>query len=291
MSAVQALPQSLRSARARTRAPIVLVAGGKGGVGKTTLAVNVALALARRKQRTLLVDLDLGLADTLVMLRVSARRTIEDALAGRCRFEDCILRTEHGLDVLPASSGTPEMGSLSDALRAKLCVALRELAQRYDLVIADASSGIGPDVLAFCGLADHVLVVTTPDPTSITDAYGLIKALHTHAAANDHDVATPELVVNRADGIEEAESVAAKLRLVCERFLSRSPRNAGWMPGSGAVELAARFQRPFALDSRPSLATTCLEALASRIARLGAHSENTSGLSSVLATGPIERAR
>jgi len=281
MNAVQVLPAQRRTAQPRLRAPIVLVAGGKGGVGKTTLAVNVALALARRKKRTLLVDLDLGLADALVMLKVSARRTIEDALAGRCRFEDCIVRTEHGLDVLPASSGTPEMGNLSEALRARLCSALRELAHGYDLVIADASSGIGPDVLAFCGLADHVLVVTTPEPTSITDAYGLIKALHAFAAANDHDVATPELVVNRADGLEEAESVAAKLRLVCERFLSRSPRNAGWMPGSGAVELAARFQRPFALDPRPSLATTCLEALASRIARLGDQAENLSRRSSV----------
>lgn len=279
MNAVQVSPARERQAKPPVRAPIVLVAGGKGGVGKTTLAVNVALALARRKKRTLLVDLDLGLADALVMLKVSARRTIEDALAGRCRFEDCILRTEHGLDVLPASSGTPAMGHLSDAARARLCAALRDLARSYDLVIADASSGIGPDVLSFCGLADHVLVVTTPEPTSITDAYGLIKALHAFAAANDHDVATPELIVNRADGVEEAQTVAAKLRLVCERFLSRSPRQAGWMPGSGAVELAARFQRPFALDPRPSLALTCLEALASRIARLGAQTENLSNSS------------
>jgi flagellar biosynthesis protein FlhG len=269
MNATSVLLEPRSAAKPRVRAPIVLVAGGKGGVGKTTLAVNVALALARRKKRTLLVDLDLGLADTLVMLKVSARRTIEDALAGRCRFEDCILRTEHGLDVLPASSGTPEMGNLSDALRTRLVDALRELAHDYDVVIADASSGIGPDVLAFCGLADHVLVVTTPEPASVTDAYGLIKALHAFAAAHDRDVATPELVVNRAGGLEEAESVAAKLRLVCERFLSRSPRNAGWMPGSGAVEIAARFQRPFVLDPRPSLATTCLEALAARIARIG----------------------
>src|SRR5678815_422059 len=98
MNAVQVLPEVQRTVKSRVRAPIVLVAGGKGGVGKTTLAVNVALALARRKKRTLLVDLDLGLADALVMLKVSARRTIEDALAGRCRFEDCIVRTEHGLD-------------------------------------------------------------------------------------------------------------------------------------------------------------------------------------------------
>ena len=281
MSIAEPVMQRVRATGHRSRAPIVLVAGGKGGVGKTTIATNLALALAKRGKRTLLVDLDLGLADTLVMLKLSARRTIEDALMERCTFQDCILRTEHGIDVLPAGSGTPEMGYLSTELRRRLCATLRELAGSYDIVIADAAAGIGPDVLAFCGLADHVLVVTTPDPAAITDAYGLIKALHTFAAANDQEVATPELLINRADGIEEAEATAAKLRLVCERFLSRSPRNAGWMPGSGAVELAARFQRPFALDPRPSLAVSCLAALTTRIARLAGPMENPSGSSRV----------
>jgi flagellar biosynthesis protein FlhG len=136
-------------------------------------------------------------------------------------------------------------------------------------------------VLAFCGLADHVLVVTTPEPMAITDAYGLIKALHTFGEQTQRDVATPELIINRAAGLEEAEATAARLRLVCERFLSRSPRNAGWMPASGAVELAARFQRPFALDPRPGLAHACLDALAARLARLGAAPENVSRSSSV----------
>jgi len=262
-----------------SRTPIVLVTGGKGGVGKTTLAANLALALSKKRRRVLLVDLDLGLADAHVMLAVSTRRTIEDAVAGRYELAECVVRTEHGLDVLPASSGSPEMGLLSDERRTRLSRALRELSSRYDLVIADGAAGIGPDVLSFCQMADHVLVVTTPDPTAITDAYGLIKALHASAESGDGDVATPELIVNRASGIEEAESVAAKLRLVCERFLSRSPRSAGWMPASGAIEIAARFQRPFALDPRESLASRCLDALATRISRLGRPSENASGCS------------
>ncbi len=267
-------------ARGDTRGPIVLVTGGKGGVGKTTLAANTAFALARKGRRVLLVDLDLGLADTHVLLRITPPRTLEDALMGRCELTDCIVRTEAGLDVLAASSGSPHMGQLGDALRARLCTGLRDLARDYDLVVADGAAGIGPDVLAFCELADHVLVVTTPEPMAITDAYGLIKALHTHGETQQRDVATPELVVNRASGLEEAESTAAKLRLVCERFLSRSPRNAGWMPASGAVEIAARFQRPFALDPRPTLAHTCLDALAARLSRLGAVPEKSSRASS-----------
>jgi MinD-like ATPase involved in chromosome partitioning or flagellar assembly len=115
---------------------------------------------------------------------------------------------------------------------------------------------------------------------AMTDAYGLIKALHAFGEATQTDVATPELVVNRAAGIEEAEATAARLRGVCERFLSRSPRNAGWMPASGAVEIAARAQRPFALDARPGLAHACLDALAARLSRLGATPENVSANSS-----------
>jgi flagellar biosynthesis protein FlhG len=269
-------------ARARTtRAPIVLMTGGKGGVGKTTLAANAAFALARRGRRVLLVDLDLGLADAHVLLKITPPRTLEDALLGRCALADCIVRAELGLDVLAAGSGTPQMGQLGDEMRARLCAGLRELCADYDIVIADGAAGIGPDVLAFCEHADHVLVVTTPEPMAITDAYGLIKALHAHGEATQRDVATPELVINRASGIEEAEATAARLRLVCERFLSRSPRNAGWMPASGAVELAARFQRPFALDPRPTLAHTCLDALAARLSRLGAVPENLSRGSSV----------
>jgi flagellar biosynthesis protein FlhG len=263
------------------RAPIVLMTGGKGGVGKTTLAANTAFALARKGRRVLLVDLDLGLADAHVLLRITPPRTLEDALMGRCTLADCIVRTEAGLDVLAAGSGTPQMGQLGEALRARLCNGLRELARHYDIVVADGAAGIGPDVLAFCALADHVIVVTTPEPMAITDAYGLIKALHAHGEDEQRDVATPELVINRASGLEEAEATAARLRLVCERFLSRSPRNAGWMPASGAVEIAARFQRPFALDPRATLAHTCLDALAARLSRLGAVPEKSSAGSSV----------
>jgi len=105
--------------------------------------------------------------------------------------------------------------------------------------------------------------------------------LHAHGEDAQRDVATPELVINRASGLEEAEATAARLRLVCERFLSRSPRNAGWMPASGAVEIAARLQRPFALDPRATLAHTCLDALAARLSRLGAVPEKSSAGSSV----------
>ncbi len=265
----------------RGRAPIVLVSGGKGGVGKTTIAANLALELARKGRRALLVDLDLGLGDVHVLLHLTPPRTIEDGLSGAVRFDECIVRGPSGLDVLAAGSGSLAMAHLDETRRTRLASGLRDLAQRYDVVVADGASGIGIDALAFCCLADHVLVVTTPDPTALTDAYGLIKALHAFGEAESREVPTPELVINQASGIEEAESTAAKLRIVCERFLARSPRSAGWLPASGAVELACRLQRPFALERARSLAATCLERLAARVERLGADPETVSAPSRV----------
>ena len=261
-------PAPAASPAARVRAPFLLVTGGKGGVGKTILSANLALELARRGRRVLLVDLDLGLADVAVLLRLAPAREIEDALAGRCTLAECVVRGPCGLDVLPAGAGTVAMGRLEPAQRDDLLRGLAALAAGYDLVLGDGAAGIGPDALAFAAAADHVLLVTTPDAAALADAYGLIKALHSVGEAGGREVATPELVVNQTSGLEEAERTAAKLRSVCERFLSRSPQSAGWLPASAEVARSARTQSPFVLDARAGLAHGCLKALAGRVERL-----------------------
>lgn len=267
---MNALQDRSRATRAKPvgTPPFVVFTGGKGGVGKTLLAVNTALELARRRRRVLLVDLDLGLADVDVVLRLSAKNTIEDALAGRVSLAECVVRGPAGIAVLAGSSGTPGMARLSDEERARFFAQLFELARDYDVVVADSAAGIGPDVLDVCLAADHVFVVTTPDPTALTDAYGLIKALHTRSEAHGRELPTPEIVVNQSKSLEEAEFTAAKLRSVCERFLARSPRSAGWMPSSLAVSRSAASQRPFALDADSGLPWSCLARLATRLERL-----------------------
>ena len=265
------LPEATRTIP-RLAAPFALVTGGKGGVGKTTVAVNLAVQLAASGTRTLLVDLDLGLANVDVLLELAPRFSMENALAGECSFADCVVTGPRGLHVLPAASGTAEMAKPDAARRARIVEGISELSSRYDVVVGDSAAGIGPDVLAFAALARFVLVVTTPDPAAVTDAYGLIKALE--VASNEHEVEipTPELFLNLVAGIDEAQATAAKLASVCERFLSRSPRLAGWLPRSARVQEACRRQSPFVLasskDGAPSLEQDCLDRLARRIARL-----------------------
>lgn len=248
--------------------PMVVFSGGKGGVGKTLLAANAAVELARRGHRVLLVDLDLGLADLDVVLQLSCPHTIEDALAGRVSLRECVVRGPAGVAVLSASSGTPSMARLDADRRAHLFELLFELARDFDVVVADGAAGIGPDVLDACVLADHVFVVTTPEATALTDAYGLIKALHSWSAEHGRDVPTPELVINQSRSLEEAEFTASKLRAVCERFLARSPRSAGWMPDSPAIARSAATQRPFVLEPDRGLPWSCLGRIASRLERL-----------------------
>jgi len=247
------------------RAPIVYVTGGKGGVGKTVLAANLCARLACDGARVLLVDLDLGMADADVLLQHCAALGLLDALQGGVDLAQCVASTAHGFDLLAGIAGEREWAALSAEARRWLVDALRRLAQRYDLVVADGSPGIGEDVLTFAAAADRVLLVTTPDPLALADAYGLLKALHARSESIEPEIPTPEIVVNRARDLSEAEFTAARLRAVSERFLARSPAWAGWLPESRAMARTCKV-RSRSVDEVPGTsAEACLVALAQRI--------------------------
>ncbi len=255
------------SIRPTMSAPFVLVSGGKGGVGKTMLAVNLAVQLASEGRRVLLADLDLAMADAHVLMRLTPSSTIADALAGRMSIQDCVVRAPGGFDLLAAESGDPTLARDDAHRRERVLAALCELSSDYDIVLGDSAAGVGPDVLDFAAAADRVLIVTTPDPAALTDAYGWIKALDLHATELNIDLPTPELVLNQVDSADQADGLATKLRSVCERFLSRSPRLAGWLPRSALVGASIACQRPFALDRPLCLENHCLRRLSARVQR------------------------
>lgn len=252
----------------RLGVPFVLVTGGKGGVGKTTVAANLGVALAKEGRRVLLVDLDLGLANLDVALGLRPAHRVEEALAGSVPLEACIAEGPGGVDLLPAASGSEELSHLGPDRRARLLELLRTVEDRYELIIGDSAAGVGSDVLAFAALADRVVVVTTPDLAALTDAYGLIKALDRHGATHAVDIPTPEVVVNHAKGVEEGRAVARKLRAICERFLARSPRQAGWLPRSAAVERSQSEGSPFVLKPRKALENVCMAQITGRLTGL-----------------------
>lgn len=246
--------------------PFVLVTGGKGGVGKTTLVANLGVQLARSGKRVLLCDLDLALANLHVLFGVTPRHTLEDFFRGR-DLAHCVMRAPGGVHLLPAASGAAELSRPDGARCALLADALTELGAEYDVVLGDSAAGIGPDVLWFARRADCTLVVTTPEPAALTDAYGLVKAIDAEGATDAGPAPTPELFLNLVHGSDQADRLAARLRGVCERFLARSPRTAGWMPRANGVLQSALTQRPFALRPGDSLEKRCVAALAQRLLR------------------------
>src|SRR3954468_12015068 len=165
---------------ATRRARIVAVTSGKGGVGKTFVAANVAAALARRGERVLVLDADLGLANLDVVLNLHPKITLHDVFTGKASLEDAILPAPGGFSVLLAGSGLVEYSRLTPQVREQLVEIIEQVAPRFDRILLDTGAGISDVVLYSVSLADDVLIVATPEPTSMTDAYATIKVLATH---------------------------------------------------------------------------------------------------------------
>lgn len=221
--------------------PWIAVSGGKGGVGKTLVAVNLAILIARAGYRALLVDLDPGLANVDVHLRLAPELTVEDLAAGTCTPEEAIVEGPEGLRVLTGRSGSVRLASGDPAFLESTMRAVSSVARGFDVVICDTGAGIGPAVMGAVRRAALVIAVTTPDPSSITDTYAMCKVLHT--AGNQ----LPSLLLNKVRSREEAMSAAGKLTTVCEKFLDRRISVLGWLQSHATLELSVLHQRPFSL--------------------------------------------
>ncbi|MBZ5498165.1 MAG: MinD/ParA family protein [Acidobacteriia bacterium] len=193
------------------------IVSGKGGVGKTVITANLAAAFASSGHRTLVLDADLGLANLDVILGINPSGTIQDVLAGNLTLEEVLVRTRGGFDLLPAGSGTLETNLLTPDLATGLSQLLDKLDTRYDSILFDAGAGIGEVVLFFARMADEIVLIVTPEPTSLMDAYAMVKILALRFGCRDF-----RLVVNQADPHhpEQAGTVIANhLQQVVSRFL------------------------------------------------------------------------
>ncbi|MEW6271329.1 MAG: MinD/ParA family protein [Thermodesulfobacteriota bacterium] len=253
------------AAPARRRMPggavrTIAVTSGKGGVGKTCLTANLAVALARRGARVLLVDADLGLANVDTLFGLQPRATLRQVVAGECDLADVLLEGPDGVRIVPASSGFDDMARLDNAQIALLLARFEEIASTHDAVLLDTGAGISPTVLSFVLAADDKLVVVTPEPTSLTDAYAVIKVLATRYGERRLDV-----LVNQARSEREAARTFTQLAAVTERFLGLTPRMRGFVPFDPEVREAVRRQRAL-VDFAPGAPASCaLDGLATEL--------------------------
>ncbi len=217
---------------------VIAVTGGKGGVGKTNVSVNLALALADLGRRVVLLDADLGLANVDVLLGLTAKRTLADVIAGECDLRDVLIQGPGGIRVVPAASGTQSMVQLSTLQHAGLIQAFSDLGNDIDVLIIDTAAGIGDGVVSFVRAAQEILLVVTDEPTSITDAYALIKLLN-----RDYGISRFRVLANMAHAPQEGRNLFAKLSKVTERFLDVALQYVGAVPYDEAVRKAVQKQR------------------------------------------------
>jgi flagellar biosynthesis protein FlhG len=229
---------------------IISVTSGKGGAGKTVIAVNVAIALASLGKKVLLVDADLGLANVDIIMGLSCNHTLADVIDGKKNLEDVLITPFDGMTVLPASSGILKMERLSRDERFRLADQMQKLSTGFDLIIFDTGAGISENVIFFNSLADEVLLVTTPDPTAVTDTYALIKIL-----SSQYDTKNFALIVNQVDTAAQALMIYEKFSAVCRNYLGMTIKYAGSLVKDGALEKAVRDRKPV-LQSFPESAVS-----------------------------------
>lgn len=204
---------------------VIAVASGKGGVGKTSVSVNLACSLQNAGQRTMLLDTDLGLANVDVMLGLSPRFTLADVFAGRCELADTLLEGPGGLLVVPAASGKRHMTELTPQEHVGLVHAFSQLQVPIDVLVVDNAAGIADGVLTFCQAAQDVIVVVCDEPASVTDAYALIKVL-----SRERGVSRVQVLANQVQHYAEGRQLFEKLERVTSKFLDVTLNYLGAIP-------------------------------------------------------------
>lgn len=222
--------------------PLVLsVTSGKGGVGKTNLSVNLAYTLQRKGKRVLLMDADLGLANVDILLGLAPEYNIFHLVYDEKKLEEVLVRTSYGFTILPAASGVPEMLKLSTGQKLELIESLETLGQETDILIVDTGAGIGDNVIYFNLAVQERILVLTPEPTSLTDAYATVKVLH-----NQHGVHRFRVIVNMATDPKQAKQTFQRLTAACDKFLDGVSLDLiGSLPHDPKVRQAITTQVPF----------------------------------------------
>jgi flagellar biosynthesis protein FlhG len=244
------------------RAFSIGVTSGKGGVGKSNIALNLAIALARLEASTCLVDANLGLGNIDLLCGLNGYWNLSHVVSGARNVRDIVLAGPEGINVIPGASGLTELADCPASAQADLFRQLTDFEETHDFLVIDTGAGIHRPVREFLDACDLVLVVTTPEPTSIADAYALIKTL------SGSDIPHLEVLVNQSDSAPQAHQVAERIQQTSRMFLHLEVESAGFVPKDPQVPAAVVRRRPFLIESPQSPASLAIQQLADRLKRL-----------------------
>jgi len=254
---------SKTSVKAADKARIITVTSGKGGVGKTNLSVNMALAFARIGKKVIVMDADLGLANVNVMLNMIPKYNLYHVIKKQKTIREILVETEYGISIVAGASGFSQIANMTEADRKDFIAELDTLSNA-DIVIVDTSAGVSSNVLDFIAAADDAVIVTTPEPTAITDAYGIIKIIATEYDSLNMGL---KLVVNRARGAAQAKSVADRMINIAGQFLNLKLDYLGFIYDDVSVSNAVLRQKPFMVVDPKCKASICVQHIVERMDR------------------------
>ncbi len=244
------------------RAKVIAITSGKGGVGKTNVAANLAICLAAARRKVTIIDADFGLANLDLIFNVRSGKTIAHLASGRKSIDELVVPVRGGVSLVCGVSGMCELAQMTDFQRNHIIKELARLEDENDIIIVDTGAGISSNVLSFCESADHTIIVTSPEPTSMTDAYAMIKTLSKRGSGVKLSV-----LVNMVESRNHARKVYRKLADTSRKFLSVSITDAGYILYDNSVSSAVQRCEPVVLAYPRSQASYCFLTLASKFGR------------------------
>ncbi len=264
MDQAEGLRNMMRLQSQKKTSRLIAVTSGKGGVGKSNMAVNLALCLRRQGKRVVILDADFGLANIEVMFGVIPKYTMADLMFEGRAIKDIITEGPEGVNFISGGSGIANLSNVGNTEIQRVVSELWVLEDMTDIVIIDTGAGIAPGVLEFLAASPEILLVTTPEPTSITDAYALIKALNLHPGFRREETKIG-LIANKVMSSGEGDNLYDKLNSVIKRFLDINLEWLGCIPQYNCVSKAVMKQKPVCLMYPNSAAAKAYEQMANKI--------------------------
>lgn len=262
-----------------SNARVIAVTSGKGGVGKSNLTINLALALKRLGKRVMVIDADLGLANIDVLLGLTPKYNLKHVFHGDCTLEEVIVEGPEGVLIIPGASGIIELADISDTRRDLMIDSLNRINDLSDIILIDTGAGVSRNVRRFVTASNEVIVVTSPDPTAVTDAYSMIKII-----TQENRKLDIKLVVNMALNDNEAKEISDRIILVVNKFLNKDIQSLGYILMDRSLQKAIRNQKPILMDDPTSMTTRSINLIARKLENMEKFSQKTNwGVRSFLA--------
>lgn len=260
---------TVRAIPPQRKTKIIAITSGKGGVGKTNIATNLGIAYANMGKKVIVIDADLGLANVNVMLNIIPQYNLYHVIKRQKSMSEIIIPTNYGIKLIAGASGFSKIANMSEDERSSFVKEMYTLAEA-DIIIIDTSAGVSKNVISFLIAADEVIVVTTTEPTAITDAYGIIKIIATEVDNIDINL---KLIVNRVNNSGDGKKIADRMVQIASQFLNLKIEYLGFIYNDSAVEQAVLKQTPFYINAPKSKASACIRHIVSRLEKTG-YAEN-----------------